>query len=91
MTMAHANPTPLPVAPSALQRWKIELKVIAATAATLGVSVALAVLNTVAGDHELLGPVPSALQFVIVAVIPSAITFLSGYMARHTPRGPAGG
>lgn len=88
--MAHANtPAPAP-APSALQRWKIELKVIAATAATFAVSVVLAVLNEIQNHHELLGSTPGALQFVIVAVIPTAVTFLSGYMAKHTPRLPDG-
>jgi hypothetical protein len=90
MTLAHANPTPLPAAPSTLQRWKIELKVIAATAATFAVSVVLAVLNLVENNHALLGSTPAVLQFVIVAVLPTAITFLSGYMAKHTPRLPDG-
>lgn len=85
--MAHANLTPAPApAPGTWQRWKIELKVIAATAATFAVSIVLAVLNLVENNHALLGSTPAVLQFVIVAVLPTAITFLSGYMARHTPR-----
>lgn len=82
--MAHAN-TPAPV-PTLADRWKIELKVIASTAATFGVSLVLAVLNEVENHHDLLGPTPGVLQFMILAVIPTAITFASGYLARHTPR-----
>lgn len=78
--------TPVPPAPGALDRWRIELKVIASTAATFGVSLVLAVLNEIQNHHDLLGPLPGALQFMILALVPSAITFLSGYMARHTPR-----
>jgi hypothetical protein len=89
MTMALNTPAPAP-APSALQRWKIELKVIAATAATFAVSVVLAILNEIQNHHELLGSTPGALQFMIVALIPTAVTFLSGYMAKHTPRLPDG-
>lgn len=85
--MAHTAPD---TKPSLWSRWKIELKVIAATAATFAASVVVAVLNAVQDNHALLGPIPAALQFVIVAVIPTAITFVSGYMAKHTPRLPDG-
>lgn len=84
--MVHSAPDPKP---SAWTRWKIELKVVAATAATFAVSILMAVLNLVQDNHALLGSLPSALQFVILAVIPTAVTFLGGYLAKHTPRGPA--
>jgi hypothetical protein len=87
MTMAHVSPPAS--APSTWTRWQIELKVVATTAATFGVSVLLAVLNAVQDDHALLGSIPAALQFVILAVLPAAITFASGYLTRHSPRGPA--
>lgn len=83
-------PPTVPAQPSALDRWKIELKVIAATAATFAVSLVLAVLNEIQNHHELLGSTPGVLQFMIVAVIPTAVTFLSGYLAKHTPRLPDG-
>lgn len=76
--------------PAPKTAWAIELKVIASTAATFVVSVVLAVLNAVQDNHALLGSVPSALQFVIMAVIPTAVTFTSGYLAKHSPRGPTG-
>jgi hypothetical protein len=69
--------------------WAIEAKVWASTAATFAVSLVLAVLNAVQDDHALLGSTPAALQAVIIAVLPTAITFLGGYYAKHTPRGPS--
>lgn len=84
--MTHSAP-----APSTRSRWMIELKVIAASAATFAVSVIVAVLNAVQAHHELLGPTPGTLQFVILAVIPTAVTFLGGYLAKHTPRPPEAG
>lgn len=66
----------------------IESKVKAATTATLSASLVLAVLNDLNGDAKLLAPLPGWLQAVIIAVLPTAITFLSGWQARHTPRGP---
>lgn len=87
--MAHsATPSPADK-PSTADAWKIELKVIASTAATFAVSLILAILNAVQDNHALLGSVPSALQFVILVAIPSAVTFLGGFLAKHTPRGPA--
>lgn len=90
MSIPQSPVPPAPAQPSTLERWKIELKVIAATAATFVISLVLAVLNEIQNHHELLGSTPGALQFVIVAVIPTAVTFLSGYMAKHTPRLPDG-
>lgn len=69
----------------------IEAKVKSATAATFLVSLVIAVLNSVVADDSLLGPLPSWLQPVIIAVAPAAITFLSGWSAAHTPRGPVTG
>ncbi|OMI38233.1 holin [Streptomyces sparsogenes] len=65
-----------------------EAKVKAATAGTFLVSLVLAVLNDLNGDAELLAPLPGWLQAVVIALVPTAITFLSGWQARHTPRGP---
>lgn len=66
----------------------VEAKVKAATTATFLVSLLLAVLNAVQADSSLLGPLPTWLQSVVIAVVPTAITFLSGWAARHTPRLP---
>lgn len=64
----------------------IEAKVKSATAATFLVSLLIAVLNEVVADNALLGPLPSWLQPVIIAVAPAAVTFLSGWYAAHSPR-----
>lgn len=67
---------------------KVEAKVWAATTAAFAASVTVGLLNRVEGNHALLGSLPSTLQFVILAVPPTAATFLAGYAARHTPRSP---
>ncbi|NUP37042.1 MAG: holin [Streptomyces sp.] len=68
----------------------VETKVKAATTGTLLVSLVLAVLNTMAADESLLAPLPVWLQAIVIALVPPAVTFFSGWQARHTPRGPAG-
>lgn len=68
------------------QKWVIEAKVIAASAVTFAVSTAVAVLNEVQADHDLLGSTPAPLQFAILALIPTALTFLGGFTAKHTSR-----
>jgi hypothetical protein len=64
----------------------IESKVKASTAATFGASVAIAVLNQAVADDSLMGSVPSWAQTGLLVVVPSLVTFLSGWKARHTPR-----
>jgi hypothetical protein len=57
----------------------IEVKVIAATGATLLASVAFAVLDALAHHTEILDALPEWLRFVILAAIPPVLTFLAGY------------
>jgi len=64
----------------------IEAKVIASTLMTTVVGIAIALLNALAADSSLLGPLPAWLQGVILALVPAALAFLAGYQARHTPR-----
>lgn len=64
----------------------IESKVQYASLWTLGGSVGVAILNAVAAHSELLGGLPALAQFVILAAIPPATTFLAGYVAPATPR-----
>jgi hypothetical protein len=71
-------------------RAKVEAKVWATTAAAFVVSVVVSLLNQAEADHSLLGPLPSALQTVILIVAPTAVTFISGWTAKHTPRTPEG-
>lgn len=64
----------------------LEAKVKAAAIATLLVSLVLAVLNDLRDDASLLAPLPGWLQAVVIALVPPAVTFLSGWQARHTAR-----
>lgn len=64
----------------------IEAKVKAATSVTFVASLLLAVLNAVSADSALLDPLPAWLQAALVALIPTAVTYLAGWQARHTPR-----
>jgi predicted Kef-type K+ transport protein len=64
----------------------VEAKVKSATAATFVVSLVIAVLNGVVADDSLLQPLPAWLQAAVLAIAPTAVTFLSGWSAAHTPR-----
>ncbi|MGA6159583.1 hypothetical protein ACPEIC_40315 [Stenotrophomonas sp. NPDC087984] len=64
----------------------VEAKVKAATTGAFLVSLVLAVLNSVAAEESLLDPLPGWLQAVVIALVPPAITFFSGWQARHTSR-----
>ena len=64
----------------------VEIKVKAASAATFLVGLAIALLNAVAADSSLLGPLPAWLQAPVLALVPTGLTWLAGYQARHTPR-----
>jgi integral membrane sensor domain MASE1 len=62
-----------------VQSTKIEVKVVAATAATLLASVAFAVLDALAHHTEIFDSLPEWLRFVVLAAIPPVLTFLAGY------------
>lgn len=65
----------------------VERKVKAATAAAyVGCASLLGALTAVEDDGRLVGWMPAGL-----ALVPTAITAVSGWMARHTPRGSANG
>jgi hypothetical protein len=53
------------------------------------VSLIIAVLNAVAADDTLLNPLPKWLQAIVIAVVLTAVTFLSAWSAAHTPRAPS--
>jgi hypothetical protein len=57
----------------------VEVKVVAATAATLLASVAFAVLDALAHHTEIFDALPEWLRFVVLAAIPPVLTFLAGY------------
>jgi hypothetical protein len=58
----------------------IETKVNGSTIGTVLPSVGLALLNALAADSSMLGGLHPFLQFVVIAIIPPLITFLSGYV-----------
>ena len=64
----------------------VEAKVKAASTATFLAGLVIAVLNAVVADSSLLGPLPVWLQAPILALVPTALTWLAGYQARHTSR-----
>lgn len=64
----------------------VEAKVRAASTAALLAGLATAVLNAIAADSSLLGPLPAWAQAPIVALVPAGLTWLAGYQAKHTPR-----
>ncbi|MEV4974460.1 holin [Streptomyces scopuliridis] len=65
----------------------VEKKVTAATAGTYVASTGvLAGLAALKDNSRLLEWMPDSLTPFVVAVIPAAIAFVSGYRARHTPR-----
>ena len=68
----------------------VEVKVKAATSATFVVALVIAVLNAVVADDSLLQPLPVWLQPIVIALVPTAVTFLSGWQASHSPRDPSG-
>lgn len=65
----------------------VEKKVTAATAAAyVGSTALLGELTAVQDHHELLTWMPGTITPFVLALVPTAITFVSGYLARHTPR-----
>lgn len=73
--MSHPNPG----AP-------VEVKVKAASIATyLGLVALLAVLNAVS-DTNLIAGLPDVIEVFVAPLVPTAIAFVAGYVAKHTPR-----
>lgn len=64
----------------------IETKVTAATSAAAAASLLMWVLQTYAFNG---GAVPAVLQSWIYTLVPAAITFAAGYLAKHTPQAQA--
>jgi len=64
----------------------VEAKVKAASTGAFLAGLAIAMLNAVVADNSLLGPLPAWLQAPLLALVPTALTWLGGYQARHTPR-----
>lgn len=69
---------------------KVSAKVWASTIGAFIASLALAVLTALLNDpaslQQFLDAVPAWLRFIIVAALPTAITFVAGYVKRDTTR-----
>ncbi|WP_327029697.1 hypothetical protein OG989_04025 [Micromonospora sp. NBC_01740] len=64
----------------------VETKVKAASIATyLGSLALLAILNGVA-DANLISGLPDVVEVFVAPLVPTAIAFVAGYVAKHTPR-----
>lgn len=69
----------------------VETKVTAASvAAYLASTGLLAILAGVQNDARLLDWMPDSLSPFVLALVPTAVTFISGWAAKHTPRIPPG-
>ena len=65
----------------------VEKKVAASSvAAFLGSTGLLAVLTALQDNTGLVGGLPDALEPFVLGAIPTAITFVGGWVTRHTPR-----
>lgn len=65
----------------------VEKKVTFATvAAYLGSTGLLAVLAAIQDNSGLVGGLPNGVEPFLLALVPTAITFVSGWVAKHSPR-----
>lgn len=65
----------------------VEKKVAASSAAAfLGSTGLLAVLTAVQDNSGLVGGLPDVLEPFVLGLIPTAITFVGGWVTQHTPR-----
>ncbi len=64
----------------------VEKKVKASTVAAFIVGALIAALNAVQDNPDVLGPLPTWAQTLIIALAPPLVVFLGGYAAPHTHR-----
>ena len=83
--MSVSSPTPVPI-PVSTSPWLVEAKVIATTVAAALVGVAVTLLNEIPGNASLMGSVPGWAQGVITVAVPPLLTFVTGWLTKHTPR-----
>lgn len=69
----------------------VEKKVSVATlAAYLASTGLLAILTSIQDNAGLVAGLPDGLEPFVLALVPTAVTFVAGWAAKHTPRRPAG-
>lgn len=66
----------------------VEVKVVAASAGTLVASMALAIVNAVSDSPGIIAGLPDGVEFVIIAVLPPLVAWLSGF-AKSSPTSAA--
>lgn len=54
--------------------------------AYLGGIAIMAVLNAVSSDGGLVSALPDWLEVFVIPVVPAMVAFISGWIAKHTPR-----
>lgn len=64
----------------------VEWKVLAATIATYVGSLALTIVVQALQDGSLIAVLPGPASAILAPFVPAAITFITGYLAKHTPR-----
>jgi hypothetical protein len=68
---------------------RVEAKVKAATVASYFGGVALlALLQALSADANLISGLPDAVEVFVVPLLTSAVTFVGGWLAKHTYRSP---
>ncbi|MCZ4099836.1 holin [Streptomyces sp. H39-C1] len=67
------------------QKWAVELKVKAMTAVSLLCGVGVAILNDVQADSSLI-PGPAWAQAMVLVLVPTVTSFITGYQTKHSPR-----
>jgi hypothetical protein len=86
--MSNLPVTSVPVREKApwYKPWLAEAKVIAMTGATAALAAVALVLGGLPDNAELLGTVPPWLQGVVLVLAPSGVSYLTGWVTRHTHR-----
>jgi hypothetical protein len=84
-----SDPTPGYAGHARTSSAKVETKVWYATAgAYLAGVAALGIVNAVTADDNalLVAALPDALEMFVLPSVPAVVSFISGWVARHTPR-----
>ncbi len=64
----------------------VEKKVLAAGVWAFVATAAVGVLQRLQVDQTLIGGLPPQVQWLVLALVPAAVTFLGAWAASHTPR-----
>jgi len=90
--MTEPIPEPIPVTVVPDPATTVSPKVIASTLGSLIASAVVGIILAIQASPQVLGGLPPVALFLIVALLPTAVTFLSGYVKSDPARtgsGPA--